>query len=211
MGNDKEIIFVRHAESLANAGYVTSNHDLISLSPYGVTQAKSLADHFPIVPELIVVSNYLRTAMTAHPLIVKLQKPKVEVWDMIHEFTYLDREKYKGTTTQERMIPSNEYWKKKDPHYKDGPLEENFFDLLKRVNKFDEVLKQRKEKKIAIFSHGQFLIAFKLFSQLNKKPDELTLREVKSLMTNVRKLSFKNSIKNAKPMTFTELVGAELV
>lgn len=204
----KDILFVRHAESRSNAGFATKDAYSIPLSPRGIVQAENLAKNFPIVPELIVVSSYIRTQETAEPLISKLDNVKVEVWDTVHEFTYLDREKYKDTTSLERRKYVYEYWDKKDPFFKDGPQEESFFDLLKRAEKFIEEVRERKEKKIAIFSHKQFLLSLRLIAKLNTKVDLLVPARLTALMTDLKELIEIFPVGNAEIFTWEELLGS---
>ena len=205
--NIKEIIFVRHAESEANAGLPTKDAQSVPLSSRGLQQAEDLVADFPIEPELIVISKYTRTKQTATPLILKSKTARVETWDMVHEFTFLDREKYKNTTTHERQKHVIDYWEKKDPYYKDGPSEESFFDLLKRTENFFEKLEEQKENKIAIFSHGQFLTSLKIVKNLDKKIDMLSKEELSELMTTFRILNIENPIENAEIFTIEKLVN----
>jgi broad specificity phosphatase PhoE len=203
--NKKNIVFIRHAESQANAGSSTENAHSISLSSKGILQAEKLAEIFPFEPQLIIVSEFLRTQETAAPLISKLPDVKVETWNMIHEFTYLDREKHKNTTAAERKKYVHEYWERNDPFYKDGPQEESFFDLLKRGESFFEKLKEQKENKIAIFSHGQFLISLKVIKKMNTRTNTLNALELTKLMTTFKKLIETTPLKNTGVITLKEL------
>lgn len=63
----KSIYFIRHGESVANAGGVTMRHDLIPLSEIGLAQAQTIPDKLQIEPSLILVSNFIRTHQTAKP------------------------------------------------------------------------------------------------------------------------------------------------
>ena len=201
----KNVIFVRHAESEANAGLPTTSPSSVPLSSKGHKQALALAENFPIEPELIVLSKYIRTHETATPLISKLKNAKVETWDMVHEFTFLDREKYKNTTTHYRRQFAVAYWEKQDPFYKDGPHEENFIDLLQRAEKLFEIIKERNENNIAIFSHGQFITALKIVKKLNKKTDEMSAAELKDLMHIFIDLNTENPIQNTEIVTLENL------
>ena len=57
----KDIWLIRHAESLANIGGVTSTPREIPLSDNGLRQADELADAINVRPDLIIVSPYART------------------------------------------------------------------------------------------------------------------------------------------------------
>lgn len=202
----KKIILVRHAESIANAGFQTSHAHSIPLSPKGLTQAEAIVNDFPIVPELIVTSSFLRTQQTAAPLISKTPDARVEVWDMIHEFTYLDREKQKNKTPEQRRPFAIAYWNQKDPFYRDGPEEESFYDLLKRIERFLEVLEQRKENTIAVFSHGQFLNALKIVKSLKTPVDQMTKEDLSLLMDKLVEIQEKTPISNAAVLKWDDVV-----
>jgi broad specificity phosphatase PhoE len=141
----KTILLIRHAESIANAGFSTTDAHSIPLSPKGLAQAEALADDFPIVPELIVTSLFLRTRETAAPLISKTPDAAVETWDMIHEFTYLNRDVHRNKTPEERKPFAIDYWNRRDPFYSDGPQEESFFSLLRRIESFLEKIDSREK------------------------------------------------------------------
>ena len=63
----KTIWFIRHAESLSNAGFPTDTPHAIGLSEKGLAQAEAVAAQWQTDPDLIVVSRYSRTAYTAVP------------------------------------------------------------------------------------------------------------------------------------------------
>jgi probable phosphoglycerate mutase len=126
---------------------------------------------------------------------------------MIHEFTFLDRKKYKGTTTHYRRQFVLEYWEKKDPLYKDGPSEENFVDLLTRAEKMFEEIEKREENKIAVFSHGQFITALKLLKRLPKNVSAMSHEDFRELMPVFRKLNREIPIGNTEMFTLEELAN----
>nr|WP_068891044.1 phosphoglycerate mutase family protein [Pedobacter panaciterrae] len=57
MKNIKDVWFIRHAESLANAGLPTSYFGEIGLTIRGIEQAEALANEINKTPDLIVVTN----------------------------------------------------------------------------------------------------------------------------------------------------------
>ena len=61
----KEVWFIRHGESSANAGLPTTDPGTIPLISKGVLQAKALAKTIGKRPDLIVMTPYLRTQQTA--------------------------------------------------------------------------------------------------------------------------------------------------
>ena len=69
---------IRHAESMSNAGYATQDPASILLSERGRMQAVRLAESIAEAPDLIVVSPYIRTRLTAEPLCRKFPLVPVE-------------------------------------------------------------------------------------------------------------------------------------
>jgi broad specificity phosphatase PhoE len=158
----KEIIFIRHAESIANAGGRTTDIASITLSERGIQQAIDLAENFTMVPELVIVSPYIRTQLTAAPLIRKMDLHNIQIWDEVKEFTYLDKVKYFNTTAHERSGATRDFWNRCDPDWRDAE-EESFNDLLERAKLTIQKLESCPENKIVVFSHGQFLLALRMY------------------------------------------------
>lgn len=155
---NRKIWLIRHAESESNAGLRTTYPKEISLSPLGFEQANKLAKEFSLQPDLIINSPYLRAKQTAEALAIRYPKVPMEEW-AVQEFTYLSPNKYKNTTTIERIPMVMKYWEAHDPLYYDGDGAESFTELIKRVQATIEKLKKRKEKFITLFSHEEFIAA----------------------------------------------------
>jgi len=69
----KQIWFIRHAESEANAGLPTSDPASIALTAKGFEQAKLVSELIDIEPGLVIMSSYIRTQQTAEPFLKKYQ------------------------------------------------------------------------------------------------------------------------------------------
>ncbi len=171
----KKILLIRHAESISNAGQKTENHATIPLSEKGRMEAEQLAESLGIIPELIVVSPYVRTRETAEPLIGKYPHVPVEMWD-VHEFTYLDPARFAGTTGLDRAPFAKEYWENKNIHHKNGEAE-TFYEFTKRIESVFEKLRAREENTIVLFSHGRFILAVKFYLEHLKKNNQTSLSE----------------------------------
>ena len=76
----KNVLFIRHSESVANAGKKTSDPALIEITDLGKKQAIGIANAIEYPPELIITSPYLRTKQTALPTIKKYPNAKHEEW-----------------------------------------------------------------------------------------------------------------------------------
>lgn len=147
---------MRHGESEANAGLATTSADAIALTERGENQAAKVAESFPIIPTLVIVSPYLRARQTADPLIRRFPTAEVEEWP-VEELTYLSID---GTTTAADRRPRViEYWNRSDPNYHDGPGAESFTDFIDRSINTLNGLRLSEHRSIAVFTHGQFIRA----------------------------------------------------
>ena len=154
----KTIWFIRHAESLSNAGFPTDTPHAIGLSEKGRAQAEAVAAHWQADPDLIVVSRYSRTGLTAEPLRRRL--PQVPVVELpVHELTFLAPGRYIGTTETTRREPARQYWERCDPDYCDGEGAETFRHFCARVDASLKTLREREEQRIAVFCHGYVIKA----------------------------------------------------
>lgn len=181
----KEFWMIRHAESQANAGEKTKNQLTTHLSKKGEGQAinlnKALSNQRK--PDLLVMSSYPRTGETADPYLEKHQVP-YEVWD-VHEFSYLSQLRYADTTFEERKVPKDKFWKSNDPYYRDGDGAESYSDLLHRVERMLRMILERKESKIWVFTHGQFMkavVCLLMSEGLTKEAP--SMRKFKTFMDN---------------------------
>jgi len=161
----KTLWFIRHAESLSNAGFPTDTPHAIGLSEKGLGQAEALARQWRTVPDLIVVSRYARTGATAAPLCQR--HPQVPVMELpVHELTFLAPSIYTGTTEQMRREPARRYWERCDPDHCDGEGAESFRAFCERIDASLRVLQQRGESEIAVFCHAYVIKAI-LWRQLH--------------------------------------------
>lgn len=154
----REIYFIRHCESQANAGLQTHSPETIALTERGFEQSKYIPSVFTKAPGLIITSPFLRTRQTAEPTIEKFYESKVEEWD-IQEFTYLSLVKYADTTMAYRAPFVKAYWENCETEYCDGDGAESFSSFISRVKALLERILKSTEKTIAVFSHGQFMKA----------------------------------------------------
>ena len=157
----KEIWFVRHAESEANAGFVSSDPGAIPLTEKGRQQAIAVNKIIPAPPSLIVFSPYIRTQQTAQPTLERFSQVKNQKWN-IQEFTFLSPTVCRNTTASQRRPWVEEYWKRNDPFYRHGEGAESFADLLIRVQDAFRRIEKEEGDFVLIFSHGQFMRAFLL-------------------------------------------------
>lgn len=196
MIENKQVLFIRHAESIANAGGRTPNVETIALSERGKQQALKLVETIQIVPELVIVSPYIRTSLTAEPLIKKHNITNIQVWEEVKELTYLDRVKYANTTQAEREVGVKEFWQRNDPNFRDLNGSESFNDLIGRIKLTLQKIENLTEEKIAVFTHGQFLLALRMY---------LLHGDDKNLMSKFWEEYSNYPIGNAQIFTFEDL------
>jgi len=154
----KEIWFIRHGESEANAGLRTLDTVNINITEQGRSQAEQVSLVFDKTPDLIIATPYIRTQQTSEPTRKLFPQTPYEIWDL-QEFSHLDHLDGPDTTRTQRRAASVEYWEKNDPDfvYCDGV--ESFSMMMKRIkNSFDK-LKERDEQFIAVFTHGMIIRA----------------------------------------------------
>jgi broad specificity phosphatase PhoE len=148
------ILIVRHAQSLSNAGGVTTDTASIPITDKGVLQAQCVAELVTERPSLIAVSGYLRTVQTAEPLVRRYPGVPVETWPM-EEFTYLNEEACAGTTHAERKALRDAYWNRLDPLRVEGPGCESFAGFMRRVEWLEQKLKTLSvDETVVAFTHG---------------------------------------------------------
>lgn len=104
----KVVRLIRHAESAANAGLVTTAPDTIPLTDHGRSQAIALAETISVVPDLIVSSPFERAKATALPTAHRFGHVPVEIW-AVEEFTYLSHGRFAGTTQADRKPRADAY------------------------------------------------------------------------------------------------------
>jgi len=181
MQTKKKVWFFRHAQSLANAdkNYKADNFSvpLVPLSDLGLKQAEEVVSCFDSAPDLIITSSYIRTKQTADHLIKKYPNTPQEEWEDIREFTYLSLDRCFNTTFSEREPFKEEYWNRNDPNYNDGEGAESFSDFINRTRNAIEILKNRKENFIVLFSHEFTILAVRYL--LDKNPKDITSKEMR--------------------------------
>lgn len=168
--------FIRHGESLSNAGHPTLSPEFTGLTSLGMKQAEAITHMFPGSPALIVMSKYRRTQETAQPTIKRFPDARWEVWPDVHEFTYLSWSHSEGTTEQERQRYVDEFWQRNNPLYADGDGSETFIQFMSRISSALERLRYSKKDFIAVFTHGYFMRAVRWY--LQNRPTRIDSRSM---------------------------------
>ncbi len=152
----REFVFIRHGESESNADLATDHPHTIRLTAKGEQQAHAAAQVCALAPDIFITSKYLRTKQTAAPFMAKFPAVTHEEWD-IHEFTFLDPDKYKNTTFTQRRPFSLAYWEKADLHHRDNDRAESFASFAQRCTNTIARMKTSTHSRSIVFSHGFFI------------------------------------------------------
>jgi broad specificity phosphatase PhoE len=148
----KILTFIRHGESIANAGGVTMAHDAIPLSELGKAQARALASALDLQPSNIVVSEFLRTHQTALPFCNKVSMQPV-IHSALNEFSCLDPALIQGMVGAQRRPMAEAYWQVADPEQRMGEQADTFHEFEQRVTAFIPELDSLPDKTV-LFGHG---------------------------------------------------------
>jgi broad specificity phosphatase PhoE len=150
--------FIRHGESVANAGGVTAEPAGIPLTALGRDQALAIALGIEAAPDLIITSPYIRARDTAAPTAARFPNVPVEVWP-VQEFASLAFARCENTTAMQRRPWVEEHWALADPDRVDGPGAECYAALVGRVRAALRRLSELSISSVVVFSHGQFMKA----------------------------------------------------
>lgn len=172
----KPIRFLRHAESMANAGHATEHPATIPLTADGAKAASRAAEEYDgPEPEVIVVSPYLRAQMTAAPFISRFPRARCEGGLPVHEFTYLCPAKCSMTTEGDRRPLVDAYWKMADASAVDGPGAESFNGFIERVAASIDTMR-RWDAAVLVVGHGLFIGAAQLlFGGVDGRAEAVTM------------------------------------
>ncbi len=149
------LIFIRHAESVSNAGGVTMPHEAIPLSERGMQQAETLADALPAAPAAVLVSGMVRTHQTAAPYCARFGVTPQEHAGL-NEFSIVDSDLIAGMDGPQRRLFVRDYWDNPDPHRRWGEKADTFAEFEARVRGFTGELDRLAESTV-IFGHGIWL------------------------------------------------------
>lgn len=149
----RTILFVRHAESVANAGGLTLPNDAIPLSDAGVMAARDLAARLPPAPARVLVSKALRARQTAEPDCARTGAVPV-VEPLLDELSIVCPTRIDGMDGAGRREVVRPLWEAPDPHRRAGPGADTFLEFQARVRRFaDERLGALPDGTV-VFGHG---------------------------------------------------------
>ena len=150
---------VRHGQSASNAGLPAAGHGEVPLTALGLEQAREVARRVERRPDLLIVSPFLRAQETAAPIRARWPSVPCETWP-IGELTYLSPARCRGTTADTRRPWVEDYWRRCDPDYLDGPDAESFRTFSGRLVDFHRRLLALDGGFVIAVGHGQFFYAY---------------------------------------------------
>lgn len=154
----KNIYFIRHAESEANAGGVSQPNKEINLTTTGRLQAERVAREIAITPTKIYISEYNRTLQTATPLLRKWQLTATTL-ACLNEFNALCYQVIRGLNGEQRLPITLQYWQKADPDWRHGDTAQTFNEFYQQVFSFNQQIKNIPDNSV-IFTHGMWLALY---------------------------------------------------
>ena len=177
------VTFIRHAQSASNAGLVTHDFSQIELTPEGLRQASELADSWKETPSLIITSSFLRAVQTAQPTMNRFSNVPVDQWP-VQEFTNLEPAIWNGTRPSDRIEAVDEYWRRQDPGFLDGPSTESFSSFLRRVEAAMIRLANLPHDRVLVFTHGYFMHAARLHASFLDQTDAERMAQFRDAWQN---------------------------
>ncbi len=181
----KTVLFIRHGESEANAGFPTSDPASIALTLRGFEQANFVSDLIDIKPDLVITSSYIRTQQTAEPFLKKHPNIKTEIWP-IHEFDFLSPKECMNTTVEQRKPWVKSFWDKCETDYNHGEDSESFGDFKSRVLASIKRLEEVEEENIIVFAHGHVMRAvWQYFITQNENIDKVCMEYFRDNMSRL--------------------------
>jgi broad specificity phosphatase PhoE len=150
----RTIWFVRHGESVSNAGGVSLPHHDIPLTAKGAAQALSVAALLP-VPARVLVSGLRRTHDTAAPFLARLAA-SAETQALLDEFNMLSYALIREMDGTGRRGLSEAYWADPCPARRHGDGADTFAEFAARVDGFLREMQGLPDATV-IFGHGTWL------------------------------------------------------
>lgn len=181
----KKIWFIRHGESMANAGFKTTDHATIPLTEKGKQQAIIVSEEITKKPDLIILSKFSRTHETAEPTFKKFNGTRIEILDL-HEYNYLAEDRCIDLTPKERKPLVEAYFNRCDANFVDGMGAESFVEFHRRIILSLKKLETKKDEFIVVFTHGNVMRL--IWQHITENPqliNDSTMKEFYTLTTSL--------------------------
>jgi broad specificity phosphatase PhoE len=150
-----KLTFVRHAQSVSNAGGLTQPHLAIPLTAHGQMQARALGARLAGPAPVVRVSRFVRAQQTAAPYCQRFNlEPQVDA--DLDEFSVIDPALIAGLNGAQRKPYVKAYWAELGLHRRLGESADTFAEFVERVRRFQGRLDQLPDGTV-IFGHGIWL------------------------------------------------------
>ena len=161
----KSLYFIRHGESLANAGGAPLPNADIPLTDIGHQQAVHRLHRWQtlgVIPSRIYHSDMYRTKQTALPF-CEYYGITATPLGLLNELNTLAFEHIKNIGTDARRQMNTHWWQTTELDHKDGIGADSFGEFLDRVDRFINQL-DKFDHQTLIFGHGIWLglLAYRL-------------------------------------------------
>lgn len=168
------LTFVRHGESVANAGEQTLPHATIPLSARGHAQADWLAARLAgAIAGPVHVSHFDRARSTAQAFCA-LTGRDAQVHPLLHEFSAIDPARIAGLTGEQRRPLTEAYWARGDRDHRMGDEADTFAEFVARIDTFIDAMSTLDDDSV-LFGHGIWfgLLAWRLMGFAADTPDDM--------------------------------------
>ena len=167
------LTFVRHAQSVANAGGRTLPHATIPLSSTGQAQAAWIATQLPADAGAVHVSKFDRARETARPFCARIGVD-AQVHRLMHEFSAIDPARIEGLTGEQRRPLTEAYWARGDRDARMGDAADTFGEFVACVDGFIDGMDTLADGSV-LFGHGIWfgLLAWWLMGFEADTPDDM--------------------------------------
>jgi len=152
----RTLTFVRHGQSLANAGGVTMDDAAIPLTDLGLAQAAEVAELLPARPTDVFTSPFERAVRTSRPYCERVGMTGSEL-PILSEFSAIDPVLIAGMTGEDRRPIADAYWAAADPHKRMGTRADTFAEFATRVLEFRQSHMPALTAEVVVFGHGIWL------------------------------------------------------
>ena len=152
----RTLYFVRHGQSLANAGGVTMPNAEIPLTDLGQRHAQALATLLPSSPARVLCSHFVRARHTAQPYCQRVNHAAT-VHPLLHEFETFDPDLIAGMVGEQRRPVVDAFWAEADPHKRMGAKAETFAEFAQRVRRFMQEELSALPDGTVLFGHGMWV------------------------------------------------------
>lgn len=149
------LYFVRHGQSVANAGGRSLPHHSVPLTDKGHGQAQDIAQALPGQAPLVLVSELVRTHQTSEPYCARIVA-KAQPLALLNEFNPLAYDLIAGLDGDARRPIAVAYWSFADPAQRTGREADSFHDFVARVDAFIAEMDALPDGTV-IFGHGTWM------------------------------------------------------